>query len=74
MIKLLVSKRYCPACNMTKRWLDERSIEYEIYTSKYDLSADDQLIANHYKQAPIVVTDKGHWSGFRPDELKRLVN
>jgi len=25
-----------------------------------------------YMQAPVVVTDDGHWSGFRPDKIASL--
>ena len=25
-------------------------------------------------QAPVVVTDEGHWSGFRPDKIDELAS
>jgi glutaredoxin-like protein NrdH len=30
--------------------------------------------SGEYLQAPVVVADDDHWSGFRPDRIKALVN
>lgn len=66
------TKPSCVQCNATYRALDNRGIEYDIC----DLSADDQALETvkslGYLQAPVVVTDNDHWSGFRPDKIDEL--
>ena len=37
-----------------------------------DKTAEDRLKALGYMQAPVVVTDQDHWSGFRPDKIEEL--
>ena len=59
-------------CNATYKALDKAGIAYE----KVDISIDDEareyVLALGYLQAPVVVTDSEHWSGFRPDRIKAL--
>lgn len=67
------SKPACVQCTATQRALDKQGIEYEIF----DLSVDEKALAAvkelGYMQAPVVVTDNDHWSGFRPDKISQLV-
>ena len=41
-----------------------------------DVSQDEQALAHvkelGYLQAPVVITDEDHWSGFRPDKIAEL--
>jgi glutaredoxin-like protein NrdH len=37
-----------------------------------DPEARDYVMALGYLQAPVVVTESDHWSGFRPDRIKAL--
>ncbi|MFD1715045.1 glutaredoxin-like protein NrdH [Amnibacterium flavum] len=66
------SKPSCVQCTATYRALDKKGIEYEIF----DVSVDEQALQTvkdlGYMQAPVVVTDDGHWSGFRPDRIEEL--
>ncbi len=66
------TKPSCVQCNATYRALEARGVEYEVI----DLSSDDSALATvkelGYLQAPVVVTDEGHWSGFRPDMIDAL--
>lgn len=68
------SKPACVQCTATKRALDKQGIEYEIF----DVSADEKALATvkelGYLQAPVVITDDDHWSGFRPDKISELAS
>lgn len=73
MVKVY-TKPSCVQCNATYRALDSKGIEYEVI----DLTNDDQALervkALGYLQAPVVVTDSDHWSGFRPDKIDELTS
>lgn len=66
------SKPSCVQCTATYRALDRQGLEYDIF----DLSADEQALATvkelGYLQAPVVITETEHWSGFRPDKITAL--
>lgn len=66
------SKPSCVQCNATYRALDKQGLEYEIF----DVSVDDKALATvkdlGYLQAPVVITEDDHWSGFRPDKIQGL--
>lgn len=36
------------------------------------LAAIEQVKSLGYVQAPVVITDEDHWSGFRPDKIDEL--
>lgn len=73
MAVTVYSKPACVQCTATYRALDAQGIEYEIF----DVSADDKALATvkelGYMQAPVVVAEGDHWSGFRPDKIQALV-
>lgn len=66
------TKPSCVQCTATYRALDSKGIEYDVL----DVSADEHALETvknlGYLQAPVVVTDEGHWSGFRPDKIDEL--
>ena len=66
------SKPSCVQCTATYRALDKQGIEYEVF----DVSVDEKALAAvkdlGYMQAPVVVTEDDHWSGFRPDKIATL--
>jgi glutaredoxin-like protein NrdH len=66
------TKPSCVQCNATYRALDAKGIEYEIHDLSEDPTALEQVKALGYMQAPVVVTDEDHWSGFRPDKIAEL--
>lgn len=66
------TKPSCVQCNATYRALDARGIEYDILDLSEDAAALEQVKALGYLQAPVVVTDEEHWSGFRPDKISEL--
>ena len=62
----------CIQCDMTKKVLDKYKVQY----SSVDMSEDEDAkkVAEDlgYKQAPVVVYNNFHWSGFRPDKINAL--
>lgn len=72
MTVTVYTKPSCVQCGGTFRALDSRGIEYEIRDLTVDEQALELVKQLGYLQAPVVVTDEGHWSGFRPDKIDEL--
>jgi glutaredoxin-like protein NrdH len=68
------SKPACVQCDATKKAMDKLRIDYQIVDISEDSDARGYVMALGYLQAPVVVADDDHWSGFRPDRIKALVN
>ena len=66
------TKPSCVQCTATYRALDNKGIEYEILDLSVDENALEAVQALGYLQAPVVITDEDHWSGFRPDKINEL--
>lgn len=66
------TKPSCVQCTATFRALDARGLEYRSVDLSQDPGALDVVMAMGYMQAPVVVTDNDHWSGFRPDKIATL--
>ena len=66
------TKPSCVQCNATYRALDSKGIEYEVLDLSLDPAALEQVKSLGYLQAPVVITDEDHWSGFRPDKIDEL--
>lgn len=66
------SKPACVQCNATYRALDKKGLEYSTIDLSKDPEALDRLKELGYQQAPVVVTDSDHWSGFNPDKIEQL--
>ena len=66
------TKPSCVQCAATYRALDNKGIEYEVRDLSIDENALDAVKALGYLQAPVVITDEEHWSGFRPDKINAL--
>ncbi|QRV02276.1 glutaredoxin-like protein NrdH [Arcanobacterium phocisimile] len=68
----LYTKPACVQCTATKRALLKNGLSF----SEVDLTQDPQALetvkALGYQQAPVVFADGDHWSGYRPDLIKRL--
>ncbi|UFU15995.1 glutaredoxin-like protein NrdH (plasmid) [Curtobacterium sp. C1] len=72
MTVTVYSKPSCVQCTATYRALDNKGIQYETHDVSADESALEQVKSLGYLQAPVVVTDDDHWSGFRPDKIAAL--
>lgn len=68
------SKPECVQCDRTKKYLDEKVPHpYTILDVTQDPEALEMVKSLGYQQAPVVVVDDEHWSGFRPDLLRKLI-
>lgn len=69
------TKPNCVQCNMTKKYLDDRKVEYSIIDITKDSEALDKIINQGFKAAPVVDADGEWWAGFQPDLIdKHIVN
>lgn len=72
MTVTVYTKPSCVQCTATYRALNAKGIEFEIF----DVSVDDKALQTvkdlGYLQAPVVIVDDEHWSGFRPDKIDEL--
>jgi glutaredoxin-like protein NrdH len=68
------TKPSCVQCNATYRALDSKGIEYNILDLSEDAAALERVKSLGYLQAPVVITDEDHWSGFRPDKIDELAS
>jgi len=68
------SKPSCVQCTATYRALDNKGIEYEIFDVTVDEKALETVKSLGYLQAPVVITEDDHWSGFRPDKISALAS
>ncbi|HEY0226471.1 MAG TPA: glutaredoxin-like protein NrdH, partial [Mycobacterium sp.] len=62
----------CVQCSATYKALDKQGLAYDTVDISLDAEARDYVMALGYLQAPVVVAESEHWSGFRPDRIKAL--
>ncbi|WP_026550768.1 glutaredoxin-like protein NrdH [Arthrobacter sp. Br18] len=74
MTVTVYTKPACVQCNATYRALDRKGITYQSVDISEDPAALERVRSMGYLQAPVVVTDKDHWSGFRPDKINELAH
>ena len=72
MAVTVYTKPSCVQCTATYRALDNKGIQYEVLDVSADEAALEHVKSLGYLQAPVVVTDDDHWSGFRPDKIATL--
>lgn len=63
----------CVQCSATYRELDKHKIDYRVVDLTADAEAMNLVKSLGYSQAPIVMVEEKHWSGFRPDLISQLV-
>lgn len=66
------TKPSCVQCKATYRALDSKGLEYDVLDVSEDEQALELVKSLGYLQAPVVVADGEHWSGFRPDKIADL--
>lgn len=71
-IPTVYTKPGCVQCDATTRALRSRKIDHQTVDLTEDDEALSKIKAMGYVQAPVVVTEDDHWSGFRPDKIKAL--
>lgn len=62
----------CIQCIATKKEMDKYNIKYTMIDITKDEESFDKITKMGYKQAPVVITNDDHWSGYRPDKIKTL--
>lgn len=73
MSVIIYSTANCAQCEQTKKAFKKAGVPFS------ELRVDEsEAVADHvkelgYTQAPVVVTDFGSWSGFRPDRIKETI-
>lgn len=65
-------KPSCVQCSASYSALDSKGIDYQVVDMSQDVDALERVKALGYLQAPVVITDEDHWSGFRPDKIDEL--
>jgi len=68
------SKPACVQCNATYRALDKLGADYTVVDISEDADARDYVMSLGHLQAPVVIADGEHWSGYRPDRIKALAD
>jgi len=60
---------------MTKRVLEQKGVPFTEVDIRDNSAARDYVVEDlGYTEAPVVVvSDEDHWSGFRPDQIDRLI-
>ena len=66
------SKPACVQCHATYRALDKAGIDYQVIDMSQDADALEKVRALGHMQAPVIITDNDHWSGFRPDKIREI--
>lgn len=70
----IYSKPACVQCEATKRKAKALELDFRVIDVTEDPQALERIKSLGYLQAPVVVTDNDHWSGYRPDKLEGLVD
>lgn len=63
----------CVQCDSTKRYLQRNLIEFREVDLSQDETAMEHVRELGHTQAPVVEVGDTNWSGFRMDQLNKLV-
>lgn len=70
---IVYHKNGCQQCRMTMRLMDKLGIKYKDVNIDDNESIQEQLIAEGFKQMPVVKVDGESWSGYQPDRIKEII-
>ena len=73
MTIIVYSTPTCVQSRATTHALEARGIAFEEIDLTQDNEAHRAIEAMGYRRAPVVVADRDHWTGFRPDRIGALV-
>lgn len=62
----------CVQCEQTKKYMDSKKLEYSVVDLSENPEAMDMVMGLGFKAAPVVISDAGNWSGFRPDIIAKI--
>lgn len=67
------TKKNCPQCTMTKKYMDTLNIEYETIDATDNEEARAYVKSLGFQTLPVVVVESGEaWFGFRPENIDLL--
>jgi glutaredoxin-like protein NrdH len=66
------SRPGCPQCGATRKRLEAHEVEFSEYDVDVDPWARLEAVEFGYREVPVVVTDRGSWSGYRPDLIDAI--
>lgn len=66
------TKPMCVQCDATKRALTKQGVEFATIDLSEDAGALDFVRSLGHMQAPVVMAGDEHWSGYRPDLIKKV--
>ena len=67
------TKKNCPQCIMTKKYMDALDIEYETIDVADNEEARECVKSLGFQTLPVVVAENGEaWFGFRPENIDLL--
>lgn len=67
------TKKNCPQCIMTKKYMDALNIEYETIDVADNEEAREYVKSLGFQTLPVVVAESGEaWFGFRPENIDLL--
>lgn len=66
------TKPACVQCDMTKRYMDNKGIQYTTVDITADTEAFDMIVGMGFASAPVVISEQGSWAGFQPEKIDLL--
>lgn len=69
---LLYTKNDCPNCDSTKELLDQLGVDYTVVDMDANPEAKLVVKGMGFRQAPVVITRSGNWSGHREDKIRGI--
>ncbi|GAA2573887.1 glutaredoxin family protein [Microbacterium binotii] len=63
----------CQRCKLTKDVLTRMGVHFTEVDIRQQPAAREYVVDElGYTEAPVVVDEHDHWSGFRPDQIERI--
>ena len=71
---IIYHKNGCIQCKMSMKMLDEAGVGYNEINVDDHPEYIDTLKQKGFAALPVVETESGSWSGFRPDRLREYIS
>lgn len=68
----IYTKDDCVNCESTKTLMDELEINYTVINMDQVPEAKSDVKRMGFRQAPVVITNKDKWSGFRESNIRKI--
>lgn len=68
------TKPNCPSCHDTMELMDELGVAYNPVDISIDIAARKELKGMGYREAPVVITSEGKWSGYNEKAIRDLAS